>query len=72
MAIAFTRTRDCQSESLENQYRSVFDPIVRPDMLESWEEKWRQWFVTTNNVLDQRQPGKVCFESTNSIIIFVI
>ena len=45
--------------SLEEKLRAVFDPIVRPDMKESWENQWKDWFCTTTEVEDQRWPGKL-------------
>ena len=47
---------DCNPEVY---YRAIFDPIVREDMRESWERNWKSWFVTTNEVLDERTPGKM-------------
>ena len=44
---------------LEQKLRAVFDPIVRPDMRESWEKQWKDWFCTTTEVEDQRWPGKL-------------
>ena len=51
-------------DSLEKQLTAMFDPIVRPEMRESWETQWKQWFVTTDNVEDQRWPGKLKVEFT--------
>ena len=50
-----------RSESMtpEEKLRAVFDPIVRADMKESWEANWKSWFVTTNEIEDQRKPGKL-------------
>ena len=45
--------------SPEEYYRCLFDPLVKPDMRESWESSWKDWFVTTNTVQDQRKPGKL-------------
>ena len=39
--------------------RSIFDPIVRPNMRQSWEAQWKSWIVTTDSVEDQRCPGKL-------------
>lgn len=44
---------------IEAKYRAIFDNIVRPEMRESWEQNWKSWFVTTNEVEDQRFPGKL-------------
>ena len=43
----------------EQYYRAIFDPIVKDEMRESWERQWKSWFVTTNEVSDQRMPGKL-------------
>ena len=42
----------------ETYYRALFDPIVCPDKRESWERQWKSWIVTTNDIEDQREPGK--------------
>ena len=60
MALATTRTRPFNDEMpREEQLRAVFDPIVKPEMRQSWEENWKSWFVTTNTVEDERYPGKL-------------
>ena len=67
----FLGVTECQprTESMtpEEKLRAVFDPIVRADMKESWEANWKSWFVTTNEIEDQRKPGKLkgtrCFNS---------
>ena len=63
-----------RSESMtpEEKLRAVFDPIVRADMKESWEANWKSWFVTTNEIEDQRKPGKLkgSFTYFKSEIIF--
>ena len=43
----------------EEELRAVFDPIVKPEMRESWEAKWKSWFVTLATVEDERFPGKL-------------
>ena len=45
--------------SREEQYRAIFDPIVRPEKRADWEREWKQWFVTTTDVEDERFPGKL-------------
>ena len=63
MCIATSKTLDFDSSmDLESQYRAIFDPIVRPEMRDSWEATWKSWFVTTNAVEDQRFPGKLKLE----------
>ena len=43
----------------EEEYRAIFDPIVKPEMRDSWEKTWKSWFVTTSEVEDERFPGKL-------------
>ena len=43
----------------EEKLRALYDPIVRLEMRDSWESKWKDWFVTTDSVYDQRKPGKL-------------
>ena len=50
------RTEDMTTEE---KLRALYDPIVRPEMKDSWESKWKDWFVTTDSVYDQRKPGKL-------------
>ena len=45
-----------------DKYRAIFDPIVRPEKRDSWEANWESWFVTTDEVEDQRFPGKLKLE----------
>ena len=48
-----------KSSAPETSLRSLFDPIVKPSMKESWEATWKTWFVTTNEIWDIRKPGKL-------------
>ena len=59
MCLGLSRTLEPQDDSIESYYRSLFDPIVRPDRKESWESNWKSWIVTTKAVEDQRMPGKL-------------
>ena len=61
MAIATCRTdlEGLKSETAEGKLRAVFDPIVRPEMRENWENNWRKWFVTEDTVEDEKYPGKL-------------
>ena len=58
MCLALTKTRAVTNDSEEEKYRALFDPIIRPEMRESWEKTWKQWFCTTNETIDIRKPGK--------------
>ena len=60
MCLALTRSIKVEeNDDLETRLRKIFDPIVRPDRRDVWEQTWRDWFVTTTNVEDQRKPGKL-------------
>lgn len=58
--LATTQTGEMRSDmTAEQRYRAIFDPIVKPEMRESWERQWKAWFVTTDAVEDNRFPGKL-------------
>ena len=60
MALATTRTRQMtEGMTPEEELRAVFDPIVKPEMRESWETNWKKWFVTEDTVEDEKFPGKL-------------
>ena len=60
MCLALTRSIKVEeNDDLETRLRKIFDPIVRPDRRDVWEQTWRDWFVTTTDVEDQRKPGKL-------------
>ena len=60
MCLGLSRTRPIpENATPEEFYRCLFDPLVRPEKRESWESTWKDWFVTTNEVEDQRKPGKL-------------
>lgn len=59
MVLGLSRTKPISEDAtLEEYYRSLFDPLVKPEMRESWEAKWKDWICTTTAVEDQRKPGK--------------
>ena len=58
MALALTKSGP-ESDDPEQSLRSMFDPIVKPSMKESWERTWKSWFVTTDEIWDIRKPGKL-------------
>ena len=67
MCLGLSRTIQFQlpadpKDDLERYHRAVFDPLVKPSMRESWEKTWKQWFVTTTQVEDERLPGKLKLE----------
>ena len=60
MAIVSTRTsRITEEMSLEDRYRAIFEPIVRPEMRQSWNENWKKWFCTTGTIEENLTPGKL-------------
>ena len=60
MFLGFTKCQERTDEmTTEEKLRALFDPIVKADMKASWEAKWKTWFVTTDEIEDQRQPGKL-------------
>ena len=60
ICLGLSRTKPIpENATLEEYYRCLFDPLVRPEMLESWEAKWKSWICTTEAVEDQRKPGKL-------------
>ena len=60
MCLGLSRSDDYAADcDPETYYRAIFDNLVKPEMRESWEENWKSWFVTTNEVVDQRTPGKL-------------
>ena len=62
MAIAFTDSQPDPKGSREDDYNSVFLPIVKPEMMDSWKRTWKDWFVSTKEVTDERKPGKLKLE----------
>ena len=73
MALATTRTRPfTEGMSPEEELRAVFDPIVKPEMRQSWEENWMKWFVTTDAVEDERFPGKLKRKFIFSLQLFIV
>ena len=63
MCLGLSRTRPLEPNmNLETLHRSIFDPLVKPSMKESWEATWKDWFVTTTEVEDERLPGKLKLE----------
>ena len=59
MCLALTKSRNVQNDSEEEIYRALFDPLVRPEMRQSWEASWKDWFCTTTETEDIRKPGKL-------------
>ena len=59
MALSKSNPHPGEGATKEQELRALFDPLVRPEMRASWEEKWKDWFVTTSTVEDRRFPGKL-------------
>ena len=41
---------------------SLFYPLVRPEKIESFKKNWESWFVLTEEIDDQKCPGKLKVE----------
>ena len=75
MCLGLSRSKPIpENASPEEFYRCLFDPLVRPEMRDSWESSWKSWFVTTNDVEDQRKPGKLKskFELCMTYLTFIL
>ena len=60
MALATTRTQPMvEGMTPEEELRAVFEPIVKPEMMDSWNANWKKWFVTEATVEDEKMPGKL-------------
>ena len=60
MAIATTKTGALDPKmTIEERYRAVFEPIVRPEMKKSWDKTWKTWFCTTGTIEENLTPGKL-------------
>ena len=65
MCLALSKSQPSSpDDDLETSLRKLFDPIVKTNMKQSWETKWKSWFVTSDDVEDQRCPGKMKSKST--------
>jgi len=75
MCLATTKSLSITDDSTEEEkLRAIFDPIVKPEMKESWERQWKTWFCTIDKcepedrinyrkwAEDQREPGKLKVE----------
>ena len=58
MALGLTKSEPEGGDD-EQQLRALFDPLVKPSMRKSWEQTWKNWFVTTRETWDVRKPGKL-------------
>ena len=60
MAIVSSKTAPINAQmTIEEKYNAVFAPIVRPNMLASWNENWKKWFCTTGTIEENLTPGKL-------------
>lgn len=58
MGLALTNSKPVKGNR-EEQYRALFDNLIKEDMRESWEKIWKNWFCTAETVEDDRTPGKL-------------
>lgn len=68
MAIATTRTLPYFGDDRAEKMRSIFEPILKPDMRINFFKNWDRWFVLTNQVKDLRQPGLLKSRYSNDIL----
>ena len=60
MCLAMTNTKPFTVEmSMKEQLEATFVNSIKPSMIESWNSKWTDWFVTTDQPEDERFPGKL-------------
>ena len=65
------------SESFENseprrvKMEKIFFPIVKEGKLEQFKEQWSEWFVLSNELVDEKTPGKLKeeFQTQNGEIL---
>lgn len=70
MGLTKTDLEASRSENKETQLRALFDVLVKPEMKSSWERQWKDWFTTTDTVIDKRTPGKMKGILINPRIVF--
>ena len=58
--------------TLEEKLQSIFDPILKPNMVNSWNRQWKQYFVTEDTVEDKRCPGKMKRKFVKSCLLLLI
>ena len=56
---ATTNTLPYDKINLKQMYGAIFDPIVKPEMRDSWNINMKKWFVLSDSVHDQLYPGKL-------------
>ena len=59
LAISFTRTCRTDNASVEQNLRNTFDNCLKPELKTDFYRIWEDWFVTTNEISDQKRPGKL-------------
>ena len=57
IAIGTTKTLPYFGDNREKKMRSIFEPILAPQMKQKFFDQWHHWFVLTDEVKDLRQPG---------------
>ena len=55
--------------SIEERIEAIYGNLIKPEMRQSWNSNYKQWFVTTDQAEDVRFPGKLK-ESFNSNLIY--
>ena len=73
LCLATTKTIPYSDDvTLEDKIKCIFEPILKPEMIESWNNNWKTFFVTENTVEDKRCPGKMKRRFDLTTISFMI
>lgn len=59
IAFATTKTAVPTDDTPRARMAAVLYPLVRPEMMSSFESEWESWFVLSNTTYEKRYPGKL-------------
>ena len=57
LILATTRSLEYDKTSRKSEISATFLPIVAPNKLDSFLQKWGSWFVLGESTQEMRQPG---------------
>ena len=57
-----TKTETITGDTLREKLEKIFFPIVQDGNLDKFKSEWENWLVLTNEVEDQKMPGKLKIE----------
>lgn len=55
-----------EPKSRLEQMKSIFFPMVKPELLDEFKTVWGKFFVLTNTIQDEKKPGLLKTEFTTS------